>query len=129
MMYPRDRKYTKEHEWVLLEADGDAVVGITSYAQEQLGDIVFVDLPSPGTRLAQFQKLGEVESVKAVSDLYSPVAGEVLEANARLVQHPELLNQDPHGAAWLVRLGGVDKADLENLLSAKAYDQLLARQA
>ena len=126
-MYPNDRHYSKEHEWVLLESDGRALVGITEYAQEQLGDIVFVDLPEPGTRLDQFQKLGEIESVKAVSDTYSPVAGEVAEANQELIDHPELVNEDPYSKGWLVRLASVDSAQLKNLLSAEAYQSFLAQ--
>ena len=126
-MYPNDRHYSKEHEWVLLESAGRALVGITEYAQEQLGDVVFVDLPDPGTRLDQFQKLGEIESVKAVSDMYSPMAGEVAEANQELIDHPELVNEDPYSKGWLVRLASVDSAQLENLLPAEAYQSFLAQ--
>ena len=126
-MYPNDRHYSKEHEWVLLESDGQALVGITDYAQEQLGDVVFVDLPEPGTKLDQSQKLGEIESVKAVSDIYAPLAGEVVEANRELVDHPELVNDDPHGKGWVVRLVAVDQAQLENLLSAEAYESFLSQ--
>ncbi|MFC1935403.1 glycine cleavage system protein GcvH [Chloroflexota bacterium] len=126
-MYPNDRHYSREHEWVLLESDGRALVGITAYAQEQLGDIVFVDLPEPGTRLSQFQKLGEVESVKAVSDLSSPLAGEVVEVNKEIVDRPELVNEDPHGKGWMVRFASVDPAQLEKLLSAEAYERFLSQ--
>ena len=126
-MYPNDRHYSKEHEWVLLESDGRALVGITDYAQEQLGDVVFVDLPEPGTKLDQSQKLGEIESVKAVSDIYTPLAGEVVEANRELVDHPELVNEDPHGKGWVVRLVAVDRAQLEDLLSAEAYENFLSQ--
>ncbi len=125
-MYPNDRQYSKEHEWVLLESDGRVLVGITTYAQEQLGDVVFLDLPEPGTRLDQSQKLGEIESVKAVSDLYSPVAGEVLEVNQELVDHPELVNEDPFGKGWMVRLASVEPGQLENLLTAEAYESFLS---
>ena len=125
-MYPNDRQYSKEHEWVLLESDGRALVGITTYAQEQLGDVVFLDLPEPGTRLDQSQKLGEIESVKAVSDLYSPVAGEVVEVNQELVDHPELINEDPFGKGWMVRLASVEPGQLENLLTAEAYESFLS---
>ena len=125
-MYPTDRRYSKEHEWVVLEADGRALVGITSFAQDELGDIVFMDLPEPGTRLTQFQKLGEVESVKAVSDIYSPVGGEVVEVNRELRDHPELINEDPLTKGWMVRLDSVDPSELEKLLSAEAYEQFLA---
>ena len=126
-MYPNDRYYSREHEWVLLESDGRALIGITAYAQEQLGDIVFVDLPEPGTRLGQFEKLGEIESVKAVSDTYSPVASEVVEVNQELAQRPELVNEDPHGKGWMVRLASVDPAQLENLLTAEAYENFLSQ--
>ncbi|MBI4200942.1 MAG: glycine cleavage system protein GcvH [Chloroflexi bacterium] len=127
-MHPKDRRYSREHEWVLLERDGRALVGITQYAQEQLGDVVFVDLPQAGTRLEQFQKLGEIESVKAVSDIYSPLAGEVRDVNQELVNHPELVNQDPHGKGWMVRLVPGDAKQLGNLLSAKEYEEFLAQQ-
>ena len=126
-MYPNDRRYSREHEWVLLESDGRALVGITAYAQEQLGDIVFVDLPEPGTRLGQSEKLGEIESVKAVSDVYGPLAGEVAEVNQELVERPELVNEDPHGKGWLVRLASVDPAQLEDLLTAEAYEGFLSQ--
>ena len=126
-MYPNDRRYTREHEWVLLEGEGQALVGITTYAQEQLGDVVFVDMPEPGKRLEQFQKLGEIESVKAVSDIYIPLAGEVIEVNQELQDHPELVNEDPHKKGWIVRLAGVDQAQLEKLLSAEEYESFLSQ--
>ena len=126
-MYPNDRRYSREHEWALLESDGRVLVGITAYAQEQLGDIVFVDLPEPGTRLGQSEKLGEIESVKAVSNVYGPLAGEVAEVNQELVERPELVNEDPHGKGWLVRLASVDPAQLEDLLAAEAYEDFLAQ--
>ena len=126
MSSPADRRYTKEHEWV--RVDGDiGTVGITDYAQDQLGDIVYVDLPSPGTQLKQFDKLGEIESVKAVSDLYSPVSGEVVEVNQEVVDRPELVNQSPYEEGWLVRLRLADPAELDNLLTAKQYDELIAQ--
>ncbi len=126
-MDPRDRKYTKDHEWVLLGKDGRALVGITSYAQEQLGDVVFLDLPKKGTRLEQSQKLGEIESVKAVSDIYSPVTGEVVEINEELVEHPELVNQDPYGKGWMVRLNKANHAQIKTLLTARQYEDLLSQ--
>lgn len=125
-MYPDDRRYSREHEWVLIEGDGRAMVGITEYAQEQLGDVVFVELPKAGIRLDQFQKLGEVESVKAVSDIYSPLTGEVAEVNHELVDHPELINEDPHDKGWMVRLASVDPSQLDTLLSASEYESFLA---
>src|ERR1700753_2604054 len=102
-MYPENFRYTKEHEWILVEGD-TATIGITDHAQEELGDIVYVDLPKVGAAIEQGKSLGSVESVKAVSDVYSPVSGEVTETNQLLVDSPEKLNEDPHGAAWLVKL-------------------------
>lgn len=125
-MYPDDRRYSREHEWVLIESDGRALVGITDYAQEQLGDVVFVELPEAGTKLDQSQKMGEVESVKAVSDLFTPLTGEVAEVNQALADHPELINDDPHDKGWMVRLASVDSAQLDGLLSATEYESFLA---
>jgi glycine cleavage system H protein len=125
-MYPDNRRYSREHEWVLIESDGRALVGITDYAQEQLGDVVFVELPEAGTQLDQSQKMGEVESVKAVSDLFTPLTGEVAEVNQALVDHPELINDDPHDKGWMVRLASVDAAQLDSLLSASEYESFLA---
>ena len=123
-MNPNDRKYTKEHEWVKVEdaASKRAVAGITHYAQDQLGDIVFFELPQPGSTVSQLGKMGEVESVKSVSDLFSPVSGEVLETNTNLVDHPELVNEDPFGDGWLVRLAMADVGELENLMTADEYE-------
>jgi glycine cleavage system H protein len=123
---PTDRRYTKEHEWVRLEGDL-GTVGITDYAQDQLGDIVYLDLPSPGTQVKQLDKLGEIESVKAVSDLYSPVSGEVVEVNQELTDRPELTNRSPYEEGWLVRVRLAAPAELENLLTAAQYDDLLAQ--
>ncbi len=124
---PNDRKYSKEHEW--LKVDGDtATIGITDYAQEQLGDVVYVDLPEPGATIAQFDKMGEIESVKAVSDLYTPASGEVLEVNQQVVEKPELVNSDPHGAGWLLRIKLSDLSDADKLLSAQEYDAFTAAE-
>lgn len=125
-MNPTDRRYSKEHEWVLIESEGHAVVGITQYAQDQLGDVVYVDLPDAGATVEQFQKLGEIESVKAVSDLFSPLSGEVVEANKELENKPELVNEDPYSGGWMVRMTGVDQAQLDNLLSAEEYESYLS---
>jgi len=122
---PTDRRYTKEHEWVRVD-DGVGTVGLTDYAQDQLGDIVFVDLPAPGTSVKQLDKLGEVESVKAVSDLYSPVSGEVVDVNEAVNDHPELVNESPFEEGWLVRVRLADAAELEALLTAEQYDALVA---
>jgi glycine cleavage system H protein len=125
---PDDRKYSKEHEWVKLEdaGSGQALVGITDYAQDQLSDIVYVDLPGPGTAITQFGKMGEVESVKAVSDLFTPVSGEVTEANARLIDHPELANEDPFGEGWLVRVTLTSVAELDGLMRAHEYESYIS---
>ena len=126
-MNPADRKYTKEHEWVKVEdpKTGVAAAGITGYAQDQLGDIVYFELPKPGSTVIHLGKMGEVESVKAVSDLFSPVSGEVIEVNASLLDHPELVNQDPLGVGWLVRVAMSDPAELDNLMSADEYDSYI----
>jgi len=122
---PTDRRYTKEHEWVRVD-DGVGTVGVTDYAQDQLGDIVYIDLPARGISVKQSEKLGEIESVKAVSDLYSPVSGEVVDVNEGVNDHPEVVNQSPYEEGWLVRLRLADPAELEALLTAEQYDQLLA---
>ena len=124
-MIPSDLHYTKEHEWVRMEGDV-ATVGITQHAADQLGDIVFVELPEPGKRLEQFATFGVVESVKAVSDLFAPVAGEVLEGNAGLATTPEVVNSDPYGAGWMLRVRLSDPAQLGQLLDPAAYEALTA---
>lgn len=125
-MNPDDRKYTKEHEWALLDAAGVALVGITHYAQDQLGDVVYVELPAVGAAVAHLAKMGEIESVKAVSDLYSPVTGAVAEVNARLTREPELVNSDPFGDGWMLRVQINDPAELDTLLDAAAYAEYVA---
>ena len=125
MPNPTDRRYTREHEWVRVD-DGVGTVGITDYAQDELGDIVYVEMPAPGTSVKQSEKLGEIESVKAVSDLYAPVSGEVVEVNQEMNDHPELLNESPYEKGWLVRLRLADAAELEALLTAEQYDALVA---
>jgi len=126
-MYPKDRNYSTEHEWVQIEDDGRALVGITEYAQEHLGDVVFVELPEVGTPIAQFQKIGEIESVKAVSELYSPMSGEVNEINDQLLDNPELINDDPYQTGWLVRLSNVNDSELGELMTADEYENYLAQ--
>ena len=125
---PKDRHYTKEHEWVRL-ADGEAVVGITDFAQEQLGDLVYFDLPEPGTQLHQNAKLGEVESVKAVSEIFAPLSGEVAGVNQQVVDSPEIVNQDPYGEGWLLKVKPADASETDSLLSAEEYDALVATAA
>ena len=122
-MYPSDLKYTKDHEWVRLEA-GNASVGITDFAQKQLGDIVFVELPAVGKQLKQGDVFGTVESVKAVSELYSPVSGEVVAVNPDLTAHPEAINTRPHDA-WMIRLKPSAPAEADGLLAAAAYTDLV----
>ncbi len=122
---PDDRKYSKEHEW--LKIDGAAAtIGITDYAQDQLGDVVYVDLPQPGATISQFEKMGEIESVKAVSDLFTPASGDVLEVNEKVVEKPELVNSDPHGEGWLLRVKLSDASEADKLLSAAEYDAFIA---
>jgi glycine cleavage system H protein len=127
MAVPPELRYSKEHEWVGVEGD-IATVGITDYAQEQLGDLVYLDLPKVGTAVHQFDKLGEIESVKAVSDLFSPVSGEVTERNEEAVKSPELVNQDPYGRGWLVRLTLSDASEVDKLLTAEQYEELVAQE-
>jgi glycine cleavage system H protein len=126
-MYPEKFRYTKEHEWVLVEGD-IGTVGITDHAQQELGDIVYVDLPKPAARIEQGKSLGSVESVKAVSDVYSPISGEVTEVNALLADSPEKLNEDPHGAAWLVKIRLSAPAEVSNLMSAAEYQSYIGAE-
>lgn len=123
-MYPSDLRYTREHEWVRLEK-GEAVVGITHYAQDELGDVVFVELPAVGAELKQMEVFGVVESVKAVSDLYSPVSGKVIAANVDLERKPEMVNEDPYGQGWMIRVKPAHPAELDALLDAAAYKALI----
>ena len=120
MAYPDDVSYSKEHEWVRVDGSR-ATIGITSFAADELGDIVFVELPDPGSSLTQFGTFGVVESVKAVSDLYAPVSGEVVEVNEALRDAPELLNSDPFGDGWIARVEIADTAELDALMDADAY--------
>jgi glycine cleavage system H protein len=125
---PDDRRYSKEHEWVKVDGDS-ARVGITDYAQEQLGDVVYLDLPDAGSSVTQFEKMGEIESVKAVSDLFAPVSGDVIATNHAVVGKPELVNSDPHGDGWLIEVRLQDPAELDKLLSAADYDAFIAAEA
>ncbi len=121
---PSDLRYSEQHEWVREDGEG-YTVGITAYAQDQLGDVVYVDLPGPGAEVEQGQAFGEVESTKSVSDLYAPVAGTITARNEELDDRPELVSEDPYGAGWLITLQPRDPADLEGLLDAEAYRQHL----
>ena len=123
-MYPENLRYTSEHEWIRSEG-GRGVVGITHFAQEALGDVVYVELPETGRMLKSGEAFGAVESVKSVSDLYSPVSGTVVEVNAELAGHPELVNQDPYGEGWMIVIEMADPAEPDRLLSADAYQGML----
>ena len=124
-MVPTDLRYTKDHEWIRVDG-AEATIGITAYAADQLGDIVFVELPDAGRSLEQFAAFGVVESVKAVSDLFAPVSGEVVEGNDDLKAKPELVNSDPYDAGWMLRVRLADPAQVDDLLDADAYDALIA---
>lgn len=123
-MYPNELRYTKDHEWIKLTGD-EALVGITDFAQNQLGDIIFVELPAVGKELAPRQSIGVVESVKSVSDIYAPVAGVVVAVNEELNKEADLLNKDPHGKGWIVRIKIKDRKEIDGLLSAGDYEKYL----
>ena len=124
-MNPEDRYYSTEHDWVLANEDKTLYIGITEYAQEELGDLVFIEMPSVGTVVETMGKLGEVESVKSVSDIYCPISGKVIEINQEAVQSPEIINEDPYGKGWLVRLDPSNPEDLNQLMSASEYETFL----
>ena len=126
-MYPGDLRYTKEHEWVRLQGE-IATVGITDYAQKELGDVVYVEMPKLGAKLTAGKSMGTVESVKAVSDIFSPVAGEVTEVNSVLNQTPETINNDPHGQGWLIKMKVDDPGAVSALLDAAAYEAFISEQ-
>ena len=126
-MTPEEYKYSQEHEWICLEPEGKGRMGITDYAQSHLGDVVFLELPPRGTQLKQFGKIGEVESIKAVSDIFTPVSGEVLEINQTVIDEPQLLNQEPYGNGWLVRLKLSNPAELDALMDSDEYDAYIAK--
>ena len=128
MPSPGDLRYTKEHEWLRVEGD-TGTIGITDYAQDQLGDIVYVDLPAAGATVEYLAKFGEIESVKAVSELFAPVSGEVIEANSVLADSPQLVNDSPYGEGWMLRLRLANSAELDQLLSAAQYDDYVATEA
>jgi glycine cleavage system H protein len=124
MNTPSDLRYTKEHEWVRVESDDVVVFGITDFAQSALGDVVFASLPKVGASLTAGQTCGEVESTKSVSDIYAPVTGVVKEINEKLANNPEILNSDPYGAGWMVKLSGVSKTQIDSLLDASGYQKI-----
>jgi glycine cleavage system H protein len=125
-MTPKDYKFTSEHEWIRPEPGSKGKVGLADYAQSQLGDIVFLDLPAPGTQVTQGKKLGEVESVKAVSDIFAPASGKVVEINQTVVDEPKLVNEDPYGAGWLVKVEMSQLSELDNLMDSAKYDKFVA---
>ncbi len=126
-MYPDDRQYSKEHEWIKMEG-GRGTVGITDYAQKQLGDVVYVELPDVGAKFAANEVFGTIESVKAVSELFSPVGGEVVEVNQSVVDSPEMMNKDPHGNSWLMVIKVDDATELGKLLTASQYQELTEKE-
>lgn len=126
MEIPEGLRYSREHEWVLVEDDGRVTIGITYYAQEQLGDIVFVELPEPDAHVTKDEPFGVVESVKAVSDVFAPVSGTVIDVNTELPNSPETLNEDPYGDAWLVQVEMSDPEEVDDLMSAGEYERFLA---
>jgi glycine cleavage system H protein len=127
MAYPAQYRYTKEHEWIDVK-DGVATIGITDYAQHELGDVVFVELPKVGTKTVAGKSFGTVESVKAVSELYAPAAGEVIDVNAALQNTPEKINTDPHGAGWLIKIRLSNAAEIAGLMDAAAYEAYIAEK-
>ncbi len=126
-MYPSDFRYTKEHEWIKVTGD-TGTVGITDYAQHELGDVVFVELPKVGAKFNASQSFGTVESVKAVSEIYSPASGDVVETNTALADAPETINQDPHGAAWMIKIRLTNPKELSNLMDAAAYQAYIVEK-
>ena len=124
MEFPTNIKYTNEHEWIRLEGD-TAYVGITDYAQQQLGDIVFIDVTTEGETLDKGEVSGTIEVVKTVSDLFLPIGGEILEVNPQLEEHPELVNQDPYGEGWIIKLKPTDASELDDLLDAAGYKEII----
>lgn len=126
-MYPDDYRYTKEHEWIKKE-NSEATVGITTYAEKELGDIVYVELPAVGKKFAMGEAFGSIESVKAVSEIYAPLEMEIVSINSTVVDQPELINQDPHGKGWLVKVKLGNNSDLDSLLSAGEYEELISQE-
>lgn len=126
---PQDLRYTREHEWARLEDDGRVTVGVTDFAQEQLGDVVFIDLPEVGDDVEGGEPMGEVESTKSVSDIYSPIGGKVAEVNAECNENPVALNQDPYGEGWLLAIDPSDRTEFDGLLTPEEYESFLQEEA
>ena len=127
-MIPDELKYSKEHEWVRIGGGNDALVGITKFAADELGDVVFLDLPEANTVLKQFEKFGEIESVKAVSEIYSPISGNVLEINEQAINNPQLVNESPYDKGWLVKIDMNDLSELETLMNSREYEAFVANE-
>lgn len=128
MNVPKDLRYTKEHEWIR-PASGEVEVGVTDYAQGELGDVIFVDLPAPGTKVDQMKAFGSIDAVKTVSDLFAPVSGEIVAVNEALKDNPALVNQSPYGDGWMVKIRVAKPAEIEGLLTPDAYEKLLGAHA
>jgi len=125
-MNPKENKYTQEHEWICFEGGDKGKAGLTDYAQTQLGDLVYLDLPEPGVEVEQSKKMAEIESVKAVADFFAPASGEVLEVNQSAIDDPALVNQDPYGGGWLVKLELSNASELDDLMDSDQYDKFVA---
>ena len=124
-MNPKELKYSKDHEWVKTEGNDSALIGITEFATDSLGDVVFIELPDIGTKMTQFEKIGEIESVKAVSDIFTPISGKIIEQNNELINNPELINNSPFEDGWMFRVQNINIDELNNLMEANEYDQLI----
>ncbi|MCH7624457.1 MAG: glycine cleavage system protein GcvH [Chloroflexi bacterium] len=127
-MNPPDLKYSEEHEWVRVESGNVVVIGITEFAAESLGDVVFVELPEAGSQVSQFEKMGEIESVKAVNDLYSPISGQISERNEQVIDNPQLVNDSPYETGWMLKVELSDSSQLDKLMDAARYEAFLAAQ-
>ena len=124
-MNPKNLKYSKDHEWIKIETNNTALIGITEFATDSLGDVVFIELPDIGSEITQFEKIGEIESVKAVSDIFTPISGEIVEQNTELIDNPELINNSPFEDGWMFRVQNINIDELNNLMEANEYDQLI----
>jgi|TARA_Y100000817_G_C16520884_1_gene395539 glycine cleavage system H protein len=124
-MNPKELKYSKDHEWVKIEGNDSALIGITEFATDSLGDVVFIELPDIGTKMTQFEKIGEIESVKAVSDIFTPISGKIIEQNNELINNPELINNSPFEDGWMFKVENINTDELDNLMNSDEYDQLI----
>ncbi|MBM03528.1 MAG: glycine cleavage system protein H [Chloroflexi bacterium] len=124
-MNPKELKYSKDHEWVKTEGNDSALIGITEFATDSLGDVVFIELPDIGTKITQFEKIGEIESVKAVSDIFTPISGKIIEQNNELINNPELINNSPFEDGWMFKVENINTDELDNLMNSDEYDQLI----